>query len=507
MAAPDILAEFEQLMATTTDEAGGGSTELLLLGMEPADAELLERCAIPHQFSVVTLGVLAPELSEEMVRTYYEEFAPLAIITPAPDFLMIHDQSRRVLFRKWLEPERREEFTAISARLVELFTERAREAPANEKEAFERRRMFHLIGLNQNRGLDEFEELCRQRRQQLRLTECENLVTLVHEYDPVFTPENQVRVTYHEGKLAADRRDWDRAKVLFESMLETASPLSTYRIKALNRLGMVHAELRQWPVAIEYYERAKDLATRRGDPEVFRTLLEMGSVHRDSDNPTEAKRLLDEGIALAEKAQSFFSAAVGYNSLGMLYRRLNDIPGAIAAYKKSLGNLDLAKAKFHRGQVLRELGAAHAELREWATSEKYLLESLEIERQAGDKHNQAFTLNNLARVYQGSGQPQKALEAAREAMQLFQETRDFYRAATATRNFAKLCRATKDRAGCEQAFRDAIEQFRQCNDLQLAEETERELAALTRKVGLPWWAWLIIALLILSLIYLVVPTS
>ena len=53
-----ILAEFEQLMATTTGEAGGGSTELLLLGMETADAELLQRCAIPHQFSAMTLEVL-----------------------------------------------------------------------------------------------------------------------------------------------------------------------------------------------------------------------------------------------------------------------------------------------------------------------------------------------------------------------------------------------------------------------------------------------------------------
>jgi len=488
-------------MATTTDDPGAGSTELLLLGMEPADAELLERCAIPHQFSAVTLGVLAPELSKEMVRTYYEEFARLAIITPAPDFLMIHDQSRRVLFRKWLDPGQRNEFTAISARLVEFFTERAREAQASEKEALERRRMFHLIGLDQDRGLEEFERLCRERRHQLRLTECESLVTLVHEYDPVLTPENDVRLAYHEAKLAADRRDWDRAKVLFESMVENVSTPPTYTIKALNRLGMLHAELRQWPVAIEYYRRAKDLAAKRGDPQVYRTLLGLGAAYRDSDNPEEAKRLLDEGIALAEKSRSFFGVAVGYNSLGMLHRRLNDIQGAIGDYKKSLENLDLAQEKFRRGQVLCELGAAHAELRDWKTSEKYLLESLEIERQAGDKHNQAITLNNLARVYQGSGQPRQALEAAREARQLFQETRDFYREAMATRNFAKLCRATKDRTGCEQAFKDAIEQFRRCNDLQAAEETERELAGLTRKVGLPWWAWLLIVLLGSPLIY------
>ena len=105
-------------------------------------------------------------------------------------------------------------------------------------------------------------------------------------------------------------------------------------------------------------------------------------------------------------------------------------------------------------------------------------------------------------VYRNSGKQKEALEAARQAMFLFQETRDYYRAAMATRNLGKLCRAAKDRAGCEQAFKDAIEQFRRCNELAAAEETERELAALTRKIGLPWWAWLIIGLLVSGVAYI-----
>jgi tetratricopeptide (TPR) repeat protein len=503
VAAPDILAEFEQLMATTADEAGVGSTELLMYGMDPAGAELLQRCAIPHQFSVLTLAALAPELTEEALRRYYEEFARFAIITPSPDFLMMHDQARRQLFQQWLEPDRREQLAVISGRLVEFFTEEAREGQADEKDSFERRTMFHLIGYDQDRGVDEFERLCRERRHQLRLTECESLVNLVHEYDRALTPENRMKMAYHEGKLAADRRDWDGAKVHFESMLASDFTPPVYAVKALNRLGMIYVELRQWRVAIDYYERARDLANREGDPNVFRTLLELGSAHRESDNPKEAERLLEQGIALAKKSRSFFSVAVGYNSLGILHRRLNDIPSAIKDYKRSLEHLALAGEKFQRGQVLRELGAAHAELREWTTSENYLRESLEIEQQAGDKHNQAMVLNNLARVYQGSGRPEQALEAARGAMQLFQETRDAYRGAVATRHFAKLCRASKNRVGCENALKDAIEQFRRCNEMRLVRDTERELAALTQRVGLPWWAWLLSAVLILFLTYFV----
>jgi tetratricopeptide (TPR) repeat protein len=501
VAAPDILAQFQQLIANVPTEAGAGSTELLLQGLEPDEAQLLRRCAIPHQFSLPLLGVLSPDLSEQELRKHYEDFTHSPIITPSAEFLIMHDQSRRYLFRQWLEPERQTEFVAVSGRLAEFFMRKAEEAETNERESFQRRRMFHLIGFDQNRGVDHFEQLCRDRRKELRLTECECLIKLVHEYDQVLTPYNRIRVVYAEGKLAADLRDWDRAKALFESMDDDSVP-SEYHIKALNRLGAVHAELRKLDVAILYYDRGRNRAIKQGDPYVFRTLLNLGSAHRDSGNLRKAEELLDEGIALANKAQSFFSVAVGYNSLGMLHRRLNDIPRAIRDYEQSLKNLQRAGEKFQRGQVLSELGTAYTERRDWTTAEKYFLESLEIERQAGDKHNQAIVQNNLARVYQNRHQPKVALEAAREAVRLFKETRDFYRAATATRNLARVCRATKDRAGCEQAFRDAIEQFRRCNEINAAKDTERELAAFLRKVGLPWWAWLVIGFLVSLLVYL-----
>jgi tetratricopeptide (TPR) repeat protein len=501
VAATDILAEFQGLVAGEATQPGSGATELLLQGMEPATADVLRRCAIPHQFGLQTLALLVPEANPSVVAKYYEEFSKLAVITPSTDVLMMHDQSRRYLFQQWLLPESGHEFAAISGRLADFFRTKAGEAILpNEKESLERRRMFHLIGFDQDSGVAEFERLSREKRRQLRLTECESLLSLVCEYDAVLRPHNRVRMHYHEAKLAADRRDWDKAKELLESIVEESERLPEYRIKALNRLGMVYAELRQFSTAIKYYERAQHLALAERDPEVFRTLLELGAAHREMGDLAEAERLLREGIDLARNQQHFFSVAVGYNSLGMLHRRLNDIPRAIRDYEESLKNLERVGEKFRRGQVLSEIGNAYAEQRDWDTAKKHFLESLEIERQAGDKHNQAIVQNNLARVYLASHQPDQALEAARGAMLLFQETRDVYRAAMATRNYAKLCRTGNDRAACEQAYRDAIDQFRRCDEQGLARETERELASFVRKVGLPWWAWILIVLLVLPLV-------
>lgn len=499
MPAADIIADFRKLLASVPTDPDARTTELLVQGLDLEEGELLRRCAIPHQFDLTIVAVLAPELSQDERRRCYDSFTQLPIVTPAVETLAMHDRSRKYLFQKWLEPEQQTEFAAISARLAEFFSKQEGAASVTQ-ESFPRRRMFHLIGADQDRGIDEFENLCRESRRHLRLTDCQNLIKLAREYDPVLTPHNLIRVAYAEGKLAADLRDWERATALFESIdRDIVSP--EYRIKALNRLGMLHADQRHHDVAIKCYKRARDLAASVGDPRVFRTLIDLGAVYRDKGDVSEAQALLAEGIASAKKAGSFYAAAVGYNSLGMLHRQLKDIPDAIRDYKQSLENLERVGEKFRQGQVLSELGAAYNEQRDWATAEKYLLESLEIERQAGDQHNQAIVQNNLTSVYRNSGRPKEALEAARQAMCLFQETRDYYRGAMATRNFAKLCRAGKDRPGCEQAFKDAIDLFRRCNEIALADETERELAALTRKVGLPWWAWLIIGLIGLALVF------
>ncbi len=95
--------------------------------------------------------------------------------------------------------------------------------------------MFHLFGVDQVEGFAEFRRLLGRRRRSFRLNECKGLIDLVHEYDPVLTPERADDLAYHEAVLAADLRRWERAEELFGGLLERDSLTPELRVKVYDR--------------------------------------------------------------------------------------------------------------------------------------------------------------------------------------------------------------------------------------------------------------------------------
>jgi hypothetical protein len=103
----------------------GGSdaqdADLVLMQLERDAAHLLELCAIPHAFNEILLAVLAPEASQDLRTGFLAELQLLpAIIDNDGDFAL-HDIVREQMFRRWLAPERWEEFAAASDRLARYF--------------------------------------------------------------------------------------------------------------------------------------------------------------------------------------------------------------------------------------------------------------------------------------------------------------------------------------------------------------------------------------------------
>src|SRR5439155_22459374 len=78
-----------------------------------------------------------------------------------------------------------------------------------------------------------------RRREEMRFGQCETLIRLVHEYDSVLSPLEKAIVAYHEGKLAADRRQWSTAEELYNRVLSTPELSAQMRVKTLCRLGIV----------------------------------------------------------------------------------------------------------------------------------------------------------------------------------------------------------------------------------------------------------------------------
>ena len=436
----------------------------------------------------------------------YKEFSKLSIIYESQDGLALHEETRRYLFEQWLSPQNHVEFINANRYLVEYFQQLSKDLNANDSETLERRRMFHLLGADMEIGFTEFEDLFRRNRRQLRFSECESLVKLVEEYISVMSHKLIARFEYQQGKLATDQRQWIKAENLFNHVLGNTDSTPELQIKTYNRLGMISAEQRQWQKAIELQQKALQLENTRPECNLkrYHILHDLGVVYRDSGDLIQAENLLNKSIELASKQNDYEELAVAYNSLGTLYRKVGEGHKAIYSYEQSLHFLNKNNEKFRSAQVYNNLGATYEDLREWEESELCFLKSLDIKQEAKDMHGQALTYNNLARVYQNRKLYKKAIDTSQRSIILFKETRDYYNAAVATLNLARLFRNVKEVSESRDYYKYAIELFEQSNAHNKTEEVNKELIALDKRIGFPWWIWLAIILFPIFIICLLV---
>ena len=500
----DVLRQFDALLAGLS--AGGSSIEALLMLMPPEPAAQLRLCAIPHEFNPSVLRVLVPGLEVAAAEGRCEEFGGLSCVIAAPTGLALHHATRSELFRAWLRPERVEEFRQASARLVASQNGAPSAAPSAEYEVRQHSRMFHMLGADQERGLVEFEELCRRARQERRLAACATLIRLVHEYDPVLTEAQTATLTYHEGKLAADLRQWERAELLFRRVVDTTVATPDLIVRAHVRLGELAAEQGDLERAIEHYGLAQARSTESSAVATprYHILRSLGEAYRERGDYAQAERFLTESLELSRAANDTLASTDTYNSLGTLYWRRREIEKATAAYQTSLEHLLHAGRRFQAAQVYNNLGMIHADGADWEEAQRAYEKSLEIKREAGDTLGQARTLTNLVAVYQGQQRLEAATEACLNAIRLFEEVRHLGGLAHAKRTLGRLYLARDERDAARKALGESVELFERQKAAREAATTREELATIDARGGVPWWAWVAGLVLILLLIVVIV---
>jgi tetratricopeptide (TPR) repeat protein len=503
----ELLRDFEKLLNKTSGKGLGGSIDLLLLQMEDGKAEQLKLCAIPHQFDPDILQALAPELSSTQAKDLYEEFINLSIVLSLKDEAAMHDEARLHLFKHWLEKDSVQKFQQANQRLVQYYERRLAVVEGMTLENLKRNRMFHLLGVNQADGFVEFEKLFEEMWHQYRISECETLIHLVHEYNAVLDIQRVLWLTYYEGKLAADLRQWRRAEELLKEVVSHEELTSQLQVKSYHRLGIILTEQRKWEDAIGIFRNVLELVKSSEEHADFvdEVMHDIGIVYRDSGELKQAEKYLTEGLKIATGQNDLPSMALAYNSLGSLQQKLGQPHEAITMYEQSLKVLIENKDKFRPAQVYNNLGLTFADLREWQKSEEFLRKSLEIKRQAGDTRGQAMTLTNLGRVYTNLQSPERAIEVSHQAINLFKEVKDQYNIARTKRNLAKLHRSMNNQGVAIEFFKEAVELFNKCKESGEVEITQIELDALEKgPKGIPWYVWAAIIVFSLLIIFLII---
>lgn len=507
----DIIKEFEKLLNQITDQGIGGNVDLLLSEMEDESAEYLKLCAIPHQFDLEILSVLLPKKNEEEIRNIFRELEELSIVVSTESEAVLHEEVREHIFRKWFAPEYLPQFRSVSANLASFYKERAKNLSGFDKESDESSAMFHLLGKNQADGFAEFKRLINKMWKQYRLNQCETLIHLVKEYEPILDEEYRLWLTYYEARLTAESRDLDKALTILQEVLKHENPPRELLMKSQHRAGILYSEQRSWDQAIEILLKALQIAGYYEEYHDYRDEImhDIGTVYLRRRDFKNAQKYLKEALKIATQQNDLPSMASAYNSLGNLYRKLTDPQKAIQMYEKSLETLNEQDDKFRPSQVYNNLGMVYSGLRDWKKSEDLLKKSLEIKKRAGDLRGQAMTLTNLVRVYRSLNLTDQAIERSNKAIELFTAIKDQFNIAQCKRNLGKLHRNLQNNELAGRYFNEAITIFRNIHELQHAENTQVELSALNKKNRrTPWWVWgaVILFILFMMLIFATLET-
>jgi tetratricopeptide (TPR) repeat protein len=486
------LAAFKQLLEQTRTTPEAEAPVAFTEALAGADrAPVLRACAIPHEFGRDLFRMLSGWRSADEANQCYDAFSELSIVHPSATGLSIHERWRKPLWAWWLREENRAEFERISRRLAEYFSGPADPAGgAAAVEALLREHMYHLIGADRPAGLTLFESLCRRARHQWRFTECGVLIRLVHDYDHVLAPAERTMLAYHEGKLAADLRDWERAENTFRAIERNPSAPTPLRVNALTRLGHAQRELRRLPDAIATLNRAESIA--QGAPDAqglrWRILIELGEAYRDAGSVESAEETLTAALEAARVASEPADLAGLFNSLGTVHLKQREPARAIEAFRRSLAELERAGDVFRPAQVQNNLALAHYEQRNWAAAEAAFAKSLELKRQAGDLPGQGLALQNLSRVQAAQERLAEAAESSAAAARLFVAQGDKRLAGVAKLALSKYARRRGDIEGARAHIEEAASLFGDAGDDAAAASAREELRALEKGIGLPPWA-------------------
>ena len=471
---PDALAAFQQLLEGTGPQGEAERPVVLtdaLVGQELG--AVLRRCAVPHEFDRRLLEQLGGFSAAE-AEQHFQEFCELSIMQFTGDALSVHERWRKPLWSWWLEDEQRAEFVALNESLVEWF---GAGALATGSETDERRQMFHLVGCRQDEGLRMFEELCRRGRHRRSFPECRLLIRLVSEYEPLLSASERAVIDYHDGKLASDLRDWERALGLFHGVAAEPDADTELQVIALVREGHALRELGRADEALAVLEDARRRSTGEAASELaWRALYELGEIYRDLGQADLADRTLREALEQALKAGDRSDVAGVLNSLGTVQRKLRDVDAAIDSFRKSLEELARRGDVVRPGAVFNNLGMAQMDKLEWDAAEASFFASLECKRAAGDQLGQANTLLNLSRAQLAQDKLALAEESAVEAGTLYEAAGDGRGHARALLTQGRLAKRARQTDAARGLFQQAFERAAAAGAADLAGRARDEIA-------------------------------
>ena len=218
-----------------------------------------------------------------------------------------------------------------------------------------------------------------------------------------------------------------------ENSLEATNALADL----LRSIGKLYEKMGEFPKAIEYFERERELYRKLGEEK------------------QEANALDNIAYSLSKKGES---------------KRANELYQQ--AYQVKMKNSDYKGAGFSKSNM----GQTYWTLGEYNLAIESHNEAIELRRKANDPKGELYSLKKLASLYKESGQPKKAFEMYKLAQELLERINDKNELAELTKEVGENYKEIKD-------FDNALANFKKALAIYQELESNVEVADLYTKIG------------------------
>ena len=222
-----------------------------------------------------------------------------------------------------------------------------------------------------------------------------------------------------QGEYRAALESIERAE---EIALAAGAPAQVALARALYNKGWVLSDLGEVEAASALGERALTLSIGLGAQRVMANSLNLlGWAHQALGRYDQATRYFKQALALFRELDDRIWVGGVLNNLGVIAKAREDYPTAAALYQEAL---TMAREIGHRHAeivVFSNLGGTRVSLGEYQAAEDDLRQVIEMAQAVG-WGGLAETYRFLAEACLGQGKVDEALDAARRALELAQET-------------------------------------------------------------------------------------
>lgn len=210
----------------------------------------------------------------------------------------------------------------------------------------------------------------------------------------------------------------EEALTYCRQVLEEQNPSSSEQAEALNVLGLVAYDRRQWSEALAYFEQALALYRGVGDSyQIARILTNQGVVLQRSGRLDEAEARCQEAIQQFQTADDQIEIYKAMMNLGNVLLMRQAYEAAIKQYQVTLPIFKQFHFLIDLGNIYNNLGMAYSELADWPAAEAYFTAALDLAYKRGNSYYLANLLDNFGTMLIKAGQYGRAREVLSQALE------------------------------------------------------------------------------------------